>query len=101
MLGGLAEFERELIRVRTGEGRRRAVEAGVKLDRRSSLTPYQQKEVIKWRAEGETLKSWRSRVTHATIVRAFRKVEAPISASSYRPAKHNEAVDRGSLVVTK
>jgi hypothetical protein len=30
------EFERELIRVRTGEGRRRAVEAGVKLGRRSS-----------------------------------------------------------------
>jgi DNA invertase Pin-like site-specific DNA recombinase len=31
VLGGLAEFERELIRVRTGEGRRRAVEAGLKL----------------------------------------------------------------------
>ena len=28
VLGGLAEFERELIRARTGEGRRRAKEAG-------------------------------------------------------------------------
>jgi DNA invertase Pin-like site-specific DNA recombinase len=31
VLGGLTEFERELIRVRTGEGRARAVERGVKL----------------------------------------------------------------------
>ncbi len=30
VLGGLAEFERELIRARTGEGRARAVAAGVK-----------------------------------------------------------------------
>jgi DNA invertase Pin-like site-specific DNA recombinase len=37
-LGGLAEFERELIKARTDEGRRRAMEADVKLGRRSSLT---------------------------------------------------------------
>jgi resolvase-like protein len=30
MLGGLAEFERELIRARTGEGRKRAKERGVR-----------------------------------------------------------------------
>jgi DNA invertase Pin-like site-specific DNA recombinase len=30
VLGGLAEFERELIRARTGEGRRRAKDRGVK-----------------------------------------------------------------------
>jgi DNA invertase Pin-like site-specific DNA recombinase len=41
VLGGLAEFERELIRARTSEGRRRAVEAGVQLGRRSSLSAYQ------------------------------------------------------------
>jgi len=46
VLGGLAEFERELIRVRTAEGRRRAVEAGIKLGRRSSLTSYQRAEVL-------------------------------------------------------
>jgi hypothetical protein len=33
VLGGLAEFERELIRARTSEGRERAVANGVKLDR--------------------------------------------------------------------
>jgi DNA invertase Pin-like site-specific DNA recombinase len=29
VLGGLAEFERELIRTRTGEGRKRAIARGV------------------------------------------------------------------------
>jgi DNA invertase Pin-like site-specific DNA recombinase len=33
VLGGLAEFERELIRARTGEGRERAVAKGVKMGR--------------------------------------------------------------------
>jgi DNA invertase Pin-like site-specific DNA recombinase len=39
VLGGLAEFERELIRARTGEGRSRAKARGVKLGRRPKLTP--------------------------------------------------------------
>jgi DNA invertase Pin-like site-specific DNA recombinase len=83
VLGGLAEFERELIRARTGEGRRRAVEAGVKLGRRSSLTPYQQKEVSRRRTDGETLKALARSygVSHPTIIRTLRKFEAPISAS--------------------
>src|ERR1700680_1653723 len=34
ILGGLAEFERELIRARTGEGRARAVANGVKMGRK-------------------------------------------------------------------
>jgi DNA invertase Pin-like site-specific DNA recombinase len=78
VLGGLAEFERELIRARTGEGRRRAVEAGVKLGRRSSLTSHQQTEVRKRRADGETLKSLAKSygVTHPTIIRTLRKFEA-------------------------
>ena len=33
VLGGLAEFERELIRARTGEGRKRAKERGVRFGR--------------------------------------------------------------------
>jgi DNA invertase Pin-like site-specific DNA recombinase len=77
VLGGLAEFERELIRARTSEGRRRAVEAGVKLGRRSSLSAYQQAEVIKRRAEGESLtvlaKSYG--VAHPTIIPALRRHE--------------------------
>jgi DNA invertase Pin-like site-specific DNA recombinase len=44
VLGGLAEFERELIRARTGEGRARAVANGVKLGRKPTLTPHQRQE---------------------------------------------------------
>ena len=42
VLGGLAEFERELIRARTGEGRARAKARGVKLGRKPKLTAHQQ-----------------------------------------------------------
>jgi DNA invertase Pin-like site-specific DNA recombinase len=56
VLGGLAEFERELIRARTGEGRARAVANGVKLGRKPKLTPHQRREAIKRReGGGETL----------------------------------------------
>src|SRR5215203_6423085 len=56
VLGGLAEFERELIRARTGEGRARAVANGVKLGRKPKLTPHQRREAIKRRESGgETL----------------------------------------------
>src|SRR5271157_1743575 len=53
VLGGLAEFERELIRARTGEGRARAVARGVKMGRPHKLTRHQQKEAIKRRERGE------------------------------------------------
>ena len=53
VLGGLAEFERDLIRARTGEGRERAKARGVKLGRKPKLTPHQQKEAIKRRDKGE------------------------------------------------
>jgi DNA invertase Pin-like site-specific DNA recombinase len=39
VLGGLAEFERELIRARTGEGRKLAKERGVRFGRPRKLTP--------------------------------------------------------------
>jgi DNA invertase Pin-like site-specific DNA recombinase len=55
VLGGLAEFERELIRARTREGRARAKACGVRLDRRPKLTPYQQREALSRRANGEPL----------------------------------------------
>jgi DNA invertase Pin-like site-specific DNA recombinase len=47
VLGGLAEFERELIRARTSEGRARAVANGVRLGRKPTLTHHQQQEAIK------------------------------------------------------
>src|SRR5580700_10340900 len=53
VLGGLAEFERELIRARTGEGRERAKARGVKMGRPPKRTAHQQKEAIKRRDRGE------------------------------------------------
>jgi DNA invertase Pin-like site-specific DNA recombinase len=53
VLGGLAEFERDLIRAHTGEGRERAKARGVKMGRKPQLTPHQQKEAIKRRDRGE------------------------------------------------
>jgi len=46
VFGGLAEFERELIRSRTGEGRKRAKDRGVKFGRPRKMTPHQRQEAI-------------------------------------------------------
>ena len=53
VLGGLAEFERDLIRTRTGEGRARAVARGQRMGRPHKLTPHQQREAIKRRDDGK------------------------------------------------
>ena len=54
VLGGLAEFERELIRARTSEGRERAKARGVHMGRPPKLTPHQKKEALRRRDDGET-----------------------------------------------
>jgi DNA invertase Pin-like site-specific DNA recombinase len=55
VLGGLAEFERDLIRARTGEGRAPAVARGQRMGRPFKLTDHQKREAIKRRNQGETL----------------------------------------------
>jgi DNA invertase Pin-like site-specific DNA recombinase len=57
ILGGLGEFERELIKTRTSEGRARAVANGVKLGRKPKLSTYQRREALARREAGETLMS--------------------------------------------
>jgi DNA invertase Pin-like site-specific DNA recombinase len=56
VLGGLADVERDLIRTRTAEGRGRAKVRGQHKGRPPKLTPQQQKEARRRRAEGATLK---------------------------------------------
>jgi DNA invertase Pin-like site-specific DNA recombinase len=57
VLGGLAEFEKELIRTRTSEGRQRAKARGVKLGRKPKLTDHQKREAIHRRdREGEPVR---------------------------------------------
>jgi DNA invertase Pin-like site-specific DNA recombinase len=71
VLGGLAEFERELIRARTDEGRKRAQARGVKFGRKPALTAHQRHEALARRAAGEALvdigRSYN--VSHSTISR--------------------------------
>ena len=71
VLSGLAEFERDLIRARTSDGRERAKARGVKMGRKPKLTPHQQREAIKRRDSGEaTREIARSfNVHHSTISR--------------------------------
>jgi DNA invertase Pin-like site-specific DNA recombinase len=53
VLGGLAEFERELIRARTGEGRERARQRGVLMGRPAKLTLHQRREALGRVAAGQ------------------------------------------------
>src|SRR5882762_10063371 len=72
VLGGLAEFERDLIRARTSEGRERAKARGVKLGRKPKLTDHQRREAIRRRdQDGEPVREIaRSyNVSHSTISR--------------------------------
>jgi DNA invertase Pin-like site-specific DNA recombinase len=70
VLGGLAEFERELIRARTGEGRARAKARGVRFGRPAVLTPHQWQEALQRLAKGET---------QADVARSFNVSQATIS----------------------
>jgi DNA invertase Pin-like site-specific DNA recombinase len=54
VLGGLAEFERELITARTGDGRKRAKDRGVRFGRPRKLTPHQRQEALARLSEGAT-----------------------------------------------
>jgi DNA invertase Pin-like site-specific DNA recombinase len=71
VLGGLAEFERELIRARIGEGRARAKARGVKMGRPPKMTVHQVKEALNRRNAGEPMRDIaRSyNVSHSTISR--------------------------------
>jgi DNA invertase Pin-like site-specific DNA recombinase len=71
VLAGLAEFEGDLIRARTSEGRERAMARGVKMGRPPKLTPHQQQEAIKRRDQGEE--------TLADIGRSYNVSAATIS----------------------
>jgi DNA invertase Pin-like site-specific DNA recombinase len=74
VLGGLTEFEHELIRVRTGEGRKLTKARGVKMGRRPKLTDHQRREALQRReADEPTRDIARSyNVSHSTISRLNR-----------------------------
>ena len=71
VLGGLAEFERDLIRTRTGEGRVRAKTRGVHMGRPPKLTTHQKREALNALADGST--------SQADLARRFNVSQATIS----------------------
>jgi DNA invertase Pin-like site-specific DNA recombinase len=79
VLGGLAEFERELIRARTGEGRSRAKARGVQFGRPPKLTAHQRQEALQRLARGET---------QADIARTYNVDATTIGRLEPRPFEH-------------
>jgi DNA invertase Pin-like site-specific DNA recombinase len=71
ILAGLATFERHLINARTSEGRKRAQANGVRFGRPLKLSPFQVKEALAHKANGEPMSDiGRSYgVSHSTISR--------------------------------
>ena len=86
VLGGLAEFERELIRARTGEGRKRAQERGVRFGRPRKLTAHQRDEALQRLRQGET---------QADIARSYAVDPATISRlAAASPFEHDAVTAR-------
>ena len=71
ILGGLAAFERDLLRVRTSRGRRRAVARGQHMGRPLALDPRQRQEVTTALAAGTA--------TQAELARQFNVSQSTIS----------------------
>jgi DNA invertase Pin-like site-specific DNA recombinase len=67
----LAEFERELIRARTGEGRVRAKERGVHMGRPAKLTAHQKQDALKALADDTA--------SQADLARRFNVSQSTIS----------------------
>jgi DNA invertase Pin-like site-specific DNA recombinase len=70
VLGGLAEFERSLIRERTSAGRKRAMERGVQFGRPPALDAHQRREALARLEAGES---------QADVARSYRVDPATIS----------------------
>ena len=73
ILGGLAEFERELIKDRTDAGRVRAKARGVKFGRKPKLNPFQREQALARLSSGET---------QADVARTYGVDRATISRSA-------------------
>lgn len=78
VLGGLAEFEAELIRTRMGEGRRSAKARGVHLGRKPTLTPHQRADALQALSAGTA--------TQADLARRFDVSRSTISRLASKAA---------------
>src|SRR5262249_47236539 len=85
VLGGLAEFERELIRARTGGGRSRAKARGVGVGRPPKLRAHQRQEALQRLAAGET---------QADIARTYNVDATTIGRLEPRPFERPSVADQ-------
>src|SRR3546814_21197015 len=100
VLGGLAEFERELIVTRTGGGRARAVARGQHMGRPPMLTAPQRTEALRALGDGAATQADLERgfiVSPRTITRLARtsagygkRVQVSVSLGGQRKQKHNK-----------
>ena len=102
VLGGLAEFERELIRARTGDGRARAKARGVKFGRPTALTAHQRSEALQRLANGDaqadvapsfnvsqaTISRLRQPDSHSFVTQAAKAPAAAADAPKTAPNPH-------------
>jgi predicted nucleotidyltransferase len=102
VLGGLAGFEAELIRARTGEGRKRAKARGVHLGRKPTLTPHQRADALKALSAGTANQADLARrydVSRSTISRLATKAADTLTRS---PAPRIDAeTERAARVFLK
>jgi DNA invertase Pin-like site-specific DNA recombinase len=84
ILGGLAEFERSLIKARTDVGIRRAREAGIKFGRPSKLTKHQQEHALRLLVEED--EEHQPKYTQAAVARLLNVDQSTISRLASRGA---------------
>ena len=79
ILGGLADFERDLIAARTGEGRKRAVARGQHMGRPFAMTPHQQREAVERVGAGDPVREVARTygVSRQTIERLAHRANGP------------------------
>ncbi len=97
VMGGLAEFERDLIRARTSEGRERAKARSVHMGRPSALTRHQREEALRDLGIGEATQADLARrfnVNRSTISRLRDEMLQVIVDSAAAPAKVARALPR-------
>jgi len=94
LLAAIAEFERDLIRERTGDGRKQAMAKGVKFGRKPKLSEYQRKEALKRRAAGETLAEIaKSYAVDISMISRLKAQRAAYLGGPFRVPKTGGAVD--------
>lgn len=77
VLGGLADVERDLIRIRTAEGRARAIRQGIKMGRPSRISKMERAQILQRRESGQTFSKIAAhyKIAPSTVMRIVRNAK--------------------------